>query len=311
MTKRLPALAIALVASLGFCGVASAASAPLSVKDAKKLARQLAQKQVRGRDVVSYHLLATKRLSPSRIAFAYDDRTASNVYCTATLIVSSTATGRTITTRAAFKGQKCNGIPSDALAVEAATRAAVRDMRGTAVATADSLDRLSKSVKRCSRLSVPRSRRAAVAAILDVALVDALEGPNDTPLTKFVDALKKVSTNNPFLQAGIAGWQDYLAVVRSLPRFSDPCATLQAWAQAGWSAGSSPIDLAAYNALKRRAVSDRKLIARAAKYLAGVGVFPRAVISFTPEGLLLRLAPSLPAGGAKAGKAAVRKPALL
>jgi hypothetical protein len=311
MTKRgLPALAIALVAALGFCGVASAASAPLSFKDAKKIARQLAQKQVRGRDVVSFHLLSGRRLSRSRVAFAYDDRTVDNVYCTAALLVSRTSNSKTTTTRASFKGQKCDRIPSDVLAVESTTRAAVRALRGTAVATADSLDRLARSVKRCQNLNIPRARLAAASAVVDVGVVEALEGPNDAPVGDFVDALGKIPTSNAILAGGIAGWQDYLAVVRSLPQISDPCAALQAWEQAGWSTSSSPIDMAAYTALEHRATIDQSAIARTARYLARVGVFPRTAVAFTPEGLLLRLAPSLPVTGGK-GKLTLHKPALL
>src|SRR4051794_2231081 len=190
MTKRgVPAVAVALIAVLGFCGAASAQSKPLKASDAKKLARQLAAKQVRGRDVVSFHIFDTVRTSRNSFAFGYDDRTTSNVFCTAVIVVTQKSGTKRTVIRARFRGQRCKGIPADVLAIEAATRDATRALRGTAVATADSLDALDRSVKRCRNLEVPRARRAAVAAILDVALVEALEGPNDAVLGDFLTAL--------------------------------------------------------------------------------------------------------------------------
>ncbi len=312
MTKRgVPAVAIALTAALGFCGAAQASTGPLKVKQARKLAHKLAEKQVRGRDVVSFHVAGAKRLGRNSVALAYDDRTNVNFFCTATIVVTQRVkTHRTIRT-ARFRGQKCEQMPLDVLAVEAATRNAVRALRGSAVATADSLDRLQASVKRCRKLAVPRSRRDAANAILDTALVEALEGPNDAGLGDFVSALGSVDTTNATLTAGIAGWTDYLAAVRALPPIPDPCATLQSWAQAGWAADQSPIDMNAYRAIDQRTAADSRAIKRAARYLAVNGVFPRTVVQFTPEGLLLRLAPNLPGETGGKGKLILRKSALL
>jgi hypothetical protein len=306
MTNRgVPALVIALIAALGFCGAASAAPGPLKVKQARKLARKLAEKQVAGRDVVSFHILAAKRTGPNTVAFAYDDRTNVNVYCTAVIVVKQRVGATKSVLTARFGKKSCENIPLDALATETATRNAVRALKGTTVATTDSLKSLQASIKRCRNLSVPRANRAAASAILDVALVEALEGPNDAVLGDFVNALGQVDTTNATLTAGIAGWTDYLATVRSLPAFPDPCATLQSWAQAGWAADQSPIDMNAYKAADQRTNADEKAIAKAAKYLAVNGVFPRTVVQFTPEGLLLRLAPKLPVTGGK-GKLALR-----
>ena len=312
MTNRgVPAIAIALIAALGFTGSASARTNALSVPTASKLARKLAAKQVTGRDVVSFHIYAPARVGRNRVAFLYDDRTTANVFCTARIVVTRRVSSRTTTIRARFAGSACKGIPGDVLATEAATRNTVRALRGTAAATADSLDALERSVKRCRNLDVPRARRAAVAAILDISLVEALEGPNDAALGDFVTALNNVQTTNTTLTAGIAGWTDYLAAVRSLPAIPDPCATLQTWAQAGWAADQSPIDMAAYRAADERTTVDQRAISRAARFLARSGVFPRTVQQFTPEGLLLRLAPEFPGITGGKGKLTLRKPALL
>src|SRR5690349_4511408 len=89
MTKRgVPAIVIALVAALGFTGAASAQTSPLKVKTARKLARKLAQKQVSGRNVISFHITAAKRVNRNSVAFAYDDRTNVNRFCRATIVVT-------------------------------------------------------------------------------------------------------------------------------------------------------------------------------------------------------------------------------
>jgi hypothetical protein len=310
-TRGVPAIVIALIAALGFTGSASASTNGLSVRTAGKLARKLAAKQVKGRDIVSFHITSAQKLSRNSVGFAYDDRSTANVFCTATIVVTRSVGARKTTIRARFTGQRCRGIPSDVLQVETVTRNAVRALRGTTQATADSLDALARSVKRCKNLDVPRSRRSAVSAILDVALVEALEGPNDAALGDFVTALGNVQTGNATLAAGIAGWADYLAAIRSLQPFPDPCATLQRWAQAGWAADQSPIDMAAYRASDKRTSDDQDAIDKTAAYLARSGVFPRTVQQFSPEGLLLRLEPTLPTITGGKGKLTLRKPAIL
>jgi hypothetical protein len=306
MTKRgVPAIAVALIAALGFCGAASAQTSTLKISAAKKLARSLAAKQVRGRDVVSFHILKPRRSGADKVSFAYDDRTANNVYCTAAIVVTrKVSTGKT-TTSARFRGQKCNGIPSDVLAVEAATRNAVRAMRSTTTETHQSLDALETSLHSCIKLKVPRSRHAAAAAIVDIATVEALVAPNDAALNDFVNALGAVQTSRSVLLSGISAWSDELAAIHSLPSISDPCATLKTWASNNWAADQSPIDLAAYKAVDGRTAADERAIARAARLLAKSGVFPRTVVAFTPRGLLLRLAPKV---GTTGGKSKLARP---
>jgi hypothetical protein len=192
--------------------------------------------------------------------------------------------------RARFRGQDCDKVPDDALAVEAATRSAVRALRGTEAETIAAVERVTRSVRRCRNLDFPRRRRAHVEAILDIAIVQALVGPNDAILGDYVAALDAIDTANPVLKRGIGGWADWLAVVRSLPAIPDPCATLRTWEKANWAATESPIDLAAYQALDRRARADRRATRRAARHLAEVGVFRRFVRASTPDGLVLRFA---------------------
>ena len=101
--------------------------------------------------MISFHLLQPDRVSSTRIAFQYDDRTADNVFCTALLIVSQRTSGKITTIRARFAGQRCNGIPSEMLKYEAITRATQRAMRRNTAATLDALDAVSGSAQRCRR----------------------------------------------------------------------------------------------------------------------------------------------------------------
>jgi hypothetical protein len=309
MKRGTAALVIAMVAVLAFAGTAAAQSEPLRYKTAKKLAVKLAKKQVDGREIVSYHVYDAERLNRNAIAFAYDDRTTADVFCTAVLLVRQrrvSADGdRRITAR--FRGQQCAKMPDDALAVEAATRSTLRALRATEDETLRSLRRVTRSLRRC-QVDVPRRRADHVAAIVDIAVVGALVRPSDAVLGDFVAALDALDTSYQVLKRGVAGWTDWLAVMRSLPAITDPCATLRTWEQAGWAASEAPIDLAAYRALDRRADADSRAARRAARYLRMVGVFPRLVVAFTPEGLILRLAEA--SAGDESMSKLVRKSAL-
>jgi hypothetical protein len=289
MTKRLMAALLCAVATLAFGGVATAQAKGLSYKNAKTLAKRLAEKQVRGRNVVSFHLQAPTRRSATRIDFSYDDRTADNVFCTARVIVTSTTAGRFTNIRARFTGSRCNGIPSEVLTFEAITRRAQRALRVNTDVTVDALNALERSTLRCRRVKVPRARRSQAHALFDIALVQALEGPNDAAVADFVAALVDADVGNPTLARGAAAWSDWLAIVRALPTVDDPCDALKAWAAAGYAADSAPIDFAAYRALDRRAEVDRNRIERAATFMALRGAFPNAAVGFTPDGLLTQV----------------------
>jgi hypothetical protein len=281
-------LCVAATFALG--GVATAQAKGLSYGTAKELAKRLAQKQVRGRNVVSFHLRKPKRVSATRFAFPYDDRTASSVYCTSVLIVSASTSGRTTTIEAHFTGQRCAGVPFAVRGFEALVRHAQRDLRTNTAATVDALDAVKRSSRRCRNVTVPRARAASAQSLFDIALVQALERPNDAAIGNFVTGLLRVQAATGTLAAGATAWADYLATVRALPDVADPCTALKRWANAGYAAGSAPIDFAAYRALDRRAGVDQRVIARAAKTMAAAGAFPNAAVGFTPDGLLLQLA---------------------
>jgi hypothetical protein len=283
-----------MVAVFAFGGVASAQADGLSYKAAKSLAKRLAEKQVRGRNVVSYHLLDAKRINARRIRFAYDDRSVDNVFCVAQLIVQQRVGSRVTTNSARFRGQRCRGIPSEVLKFEAITRQAQRDLRANTAATVSALRAVQRSAKRCRSVTVPKAVRSRAAALFDVATVNALAGPNDAILAGFVGSLRQAEVSDPTLRAGADAWADYFVTLRALPQVTDPCAALRTWARAGYRSGSAPIDFAAFRALDRRATRDSRVIVRAADLMAARGAFPNAVLGFTPTGLLRQL-------GAKAG----------
>lgn len=289
MAKRLT-VALACAAATFAAGAATAQARTLSYGTAKALAKQLARQQVHGRNVISFHLLKGHRVSANRVEFPYDDRTAGNVFCTARIVVTSTTTGRTTRIRARFAGERCAGIPTEVRRFESLTRAAQRGLRRHTAATLDALDRVGGATKRCRAVKVPRSKARDAKALFDIALVEALEQPNDAALGDFATGLVNVHARIAALAAGANGWADYLTVVRSLPTVDDPCAALKGWKRAGFTAGSAPIDFASYRSLSRRADVDRRAITRAANVMASRGAFPNAALAFTTDGMLLRLA---------------------
>jgi hypothetical protein len=290
MTKRLTAALLCAAATVASVGAATAQARVLSYPTARALAKELAQKQVRGRDVVSFHLLAPRRVNANRIVFLYDDRTKGNVFCTARLIVSSVTRGRTTNISARFAGQRCAGIPAGVLKFEALTRRAQRDVRANTADTLDALAVVKRSAKRCRAVKVPRSRARDAKALFDIALLEALERPNDAALGNFASGLVNAKVSNARLAAGANAWLDFLDAARTLPTVDDPCGLLKGWKGNGFAAGSAPIDFAAYRALSRRAAADERTILRAARVMAARGAFPSAAVGFTTQGMLEQLA---------------------
>ncbi len=94
--------------------------------------------------------------------------------------------GRRTTTRASSPHITCNGIPSEVLKFEAITRHAQRDLRTNTAATVDAIDAVNRSAKRCKAVKVPKSKQANAQALFDIALVEALERPNDAAVGSFV-----------------------------------------------------------------------------------------------------------------------------
>lgn len=290
MTKRLMAALLCGVAMFAVGGVATAQAEGLSYKTAKGLATRLAEKQVRGRDVVSFHLLKAKRVSSTRIVFPYDDRSTARVFCTAVVVVDERTSGRKTTIKARFASQRCRGIPAEVLKFEALTRTTQRQLRANTATTVSALAAVKRSAKRCRAVNVPRSAARNAQALFDIALVEALERPNDELVGAFAASLVDADVSNKTLHAGALAWADYVTTIRALPAITDPCAAVKQWKASGFDPDAAPIDFAAYRVLDRRAGVDRKAIGAAADLMARDGAFPNAALGFTPDGLLLQLA---------------------
>lgn len=281
MTRKIGVLALA--AAFACCAPASAAVLPVST--AKRLAKRLAAKQVQARQIVSFHILEPKRVSTREITFGYDDRSAANVYCTALIVVKAPRSGTTA--RAAFTKSTCRGIPAAALAFEAATRTAVRDVGLQAGAVRSALRALERSSAACRRLRIPSNRRASVALLSAAAEATATFGPIEPQLQAFVDAIGAARTTDGVLAAGATGWADLLGVFRSLPRFQPSlCSAVRGWAGNHWAANAAPANLTQLRALESRSLRDERAITRAGAHLAGLGVFPRTAVAFSPSGLI-------------------------
>ena len=281
MTKK---TVLTIVAVFALCSSASAATLPTT--SAKRLAKRLAASQVRSRQLVSLHLLKAKRVGPREVKFAYDDRSAQNVYCTSVIVVKLARSGKA---RATFdpRATACHGIPDDALAFETATQNAVRAVSAQSGAVKSSVKAFQRSNAGCVHMRVPRNRRTQVALLSTAALTRATYGPLDAQVQSFVNAIGAIRTTDPTLVAGAAGWADLLQVVRSLPTFRPSlCGALKAWSRAHWAAGAAPTDLAALKALDARSVVDEKAVVRAGAHLATEGVFPKTAVAFSPSGLI-------------------------
>lgn len=292
MTKRLTAVALCLAVALAFAGGTAEAKGP-TLRDAQKLARALAQKQVRDRKIVSFHILKGTRTKRGAVVFPYDDRSATNVFCVASIVVSQRTVRGRVLASAQFRGSRCKNIPTEALAYEAAVRGAQRSLRATEPASRSAVGAISAALVPCKKLKVPKARAAAARLLVQVAVTEAIAKPNDATLATFVSLLASIQTGDPVLAAGAAGWTDYLAVLRALPAIQDPCAPLKAWAAHKWALSAAPAGLSTFSAANSRAAGDQIAIGRAAKVLASDGVVPAAVVGFTPQGLLFALVPKV------------------
>src|SRR4051794_7695165 len=222
MTKRLTAALLCALAAFAIGGVATAQAKRLSYSQAKALAKRLAEKQVRGRNVVSFHLQSASRLGAHKLVFPYDDRTADNVFCTARVVVTSATAGRTTTIKARFTRVHCNGIPSEVLRFEAITRGAQRELRANAAATVDAVDAVKRSSRQCRNVKVPRSKVASAKALFDIALIEALERPNDAAVGDFVAALADADASDSTLAAGASPWAGHPPTGRAPPDGPQP-----------------------------------------------------------------------------------------
>jgi hypothetical protein len=284
------AIALSLCAIVAVSAPAAMAQVqPLTAKQAKKLARDLGQKQKRDNRVIVFHVEDGQRVDSYTYKFHYDERTGFKQFCTAVLRVHRRQVGNTIETTARLTRHRCKTIPADVLRIERATRQADRRVRRNETATLRSVTPILRALETCKVLRrIPKSRLKAADAVITSSINRALIDPNDGAVAAYVNALNQVGGSNDVLIRAIEGWTDTYDVLRSYGEFPKPCRTLRTWENANWTAAASPIDMPTYVALTRRGVADGKAIARGARHLLAAGAYRKLVLAFTPEGLLTR-----------------------
>lgn len=279
------ALALALCVSLAAASSADASSHRLTRKEAKRMAVKLGRKQVRRFDLRFYRLGHPRRVGPRRIAFPYQARTRGNTYCTATLRVRKRTRGNRILLIARIGRQHCIHMPADALAVESATRKAIRASRPKA--TSRALAGVIGEIIQCEDLSIPRKREVAAENMYIASMLKAFYRPNRAMFSKYADRLDAVATTHVVLADGITAFLDYVDVLDTLPSVRHPCDALRSWKRHHWRADEAPVDTGALRDDINAVDDDFVAIDRAGTFLERVGVYTRLEAFFREGGLIL------------------------
>jgi hypothetical protein len=281
MASLVPA-AGASAAAPGAGELRAAAFRPLTERTARSLALRLARGVARERKVAVWHLSDPVKLRRDRAVFLYDDRSRTNVFCTAKIVIEQGSRVR----RAFFAAGRCATVPGEALAMERVTLALVRAVRAKGPAVRRSLREYERQLADCQDLVVPRRRQADVERLLDAGATRAFVGPIFVQLDGFATALQDVQPEDPDLVRGVVGWRRLLTLVNALPRAAgDACSAVRQWAANAWAPEAAPADL---DELRRQSESlerQDRAIERTAARLARLGVLPQAALGFTPDGL--------------------------
>jgi hypothetical protein len=298
MTRKvtLAAFALALVLALVPAGGAAAAAAPegaqiqsaaafppLTEASAQRLALKLARSVARKRGVRSWQLSEALSVRANRVVFEYADRNRQEVFCTARLVVERSSTRR----RAFLSAPTCAGIPAEALEMEDATSALVRAVAGQRADIRLSVRRYEKDLRACEGLVVPRSRHAEVDALYEAGELLAVFDPLLVHLDAFATRLQEIQPEDAELARGVVWWRRIVTTIGSIPRVTlRPCTAVLQWANDNYSTDTAPADFAELQRLIDAAETQNRGIFRAAEHLAELGIAPRLVVGFTPEGLL-------------------------
>jgi hypothetical protein len=257
----------------------AAAFEPLTERSARRFAVRLARSVARERKVVAWHLSDAAKVRRTRIVFIYDDRNADNVFCVAKIVVEQTARTRSVT----LGGGRCRVVPDEALAIEKATRALVRAVRGQVPEIRRSVEAYETEVVDCEGIVVPRGRQPEVESLFEAGELIAVFSPIRAQLEGFVTALQNAQPEDRELARGVVGWTRFLGVVTALPaEAADSCTAHRRWAANSYAPEAAPVDFAAL--AEQLGSIDRQVrtIARASERLLELGVFPTAGVGFNP-----------------------------
>lgn len=259
---------------------------PLTEHNARPFAVKLARKVAKERKVRSWHLSNAVTVGRKRVVFVYSDRSRTERFCTARLVVEQSSTRR----RAFISSPKCSQIPEEALAIEKATIAAVRAVSGQGPDVRRSIRSTQKDTARCEGLVVPRSRHAEADLLFLAGHTLAELDPLIVHFDAFATRLQEIQPEDPGLVSGVVWWRRFVTSVQNVPDVVlRPCATLLDWSRSDYSAETAPLDFEQLAAQLRAIKTADRGINRGADHLAELGVSPRAVQGFSPS-LLVALA---------------------
>jgi hypothetical protein len=278
-------LLVALLALGALAGPATSSAAapkPLTETQARSLALKLARQVGAKRDAEFWSLSTAVKKRRNRFEFAYTERTPDAFFCTARIVVTQSGFDR----KARLSGTRCTAIPAEVLAIERATREALRSVEPKLADVRRSVTGYERAIEPCEELEPPPVVAGDAELFLDAGLELALYDPIASELERFATALEEIDARDSTLAAGIVSWRRWIGLLASAPAGArDACAELRAWDEHGYSDDQAPAGMtglrewhAAYERQFRRMV-------RASERLLALGASERVALAFVPNDL--------------------------
>ena len=262
----------------------SAATEPLTEKNARPLAVKLAKRFAAGRDAVSFDVSdRAAKVRSSRVVFLYEERTPDVRHCNAKIAVTQSGSFR----RAVLYGTLCKPVPDEVLAVERATRAGIRAIRPKAADVVRAVDAALEDNEACEDLKPPKAVRQDVVHLLEADVEIAGYEPVLAELDAHAKALDDIGVKDDRVAAGVISWRRWLDLFASIPAAAkDACSAVRRWADDGYAADRAPIDFDAFDRLTDSFERQDRRFMRASARLDALGANDQAVEGFVPAGLL-------------------------
>jgi hypothetical protein len=283
LTRRVAVLIVVAAVLAAPSAAQGAVFEPLTEHNARPFAEKLARQVAKKRKVRSWHLSNALAEGRKRVVFLYSDRNRNEVFCTARLVVEQSSTRR----RAFIAAPRCNPIPEEALAIEKATSAALRAVTGQGPDVRRSIRSTQKDVARCEGLVVPRGRQEQAVLLFRAGDLIAPYDPLLVHLDAFVTRLQEIQPEDPGLVSGVVWWRRLVNTLDSLPDVvARPCAALLEWSRTNYSGETAPVDFDELEGTLNAARTARRGVFRGAARLEELGVSPRVLPGFIPDGLV-------------------------
>jgi hypothetical protein len=277
-----PIVAVATLALLATGAAPAGADAALSVKSARHLAQKLADKQKRERSLKFTHLGRAHRQSSNRVDFPYSDRSSKDVLCNATIVVEQSNDKRS----ADLRKVSCDGIPSEILAYEKATRRMRHRVRQAAAEVRSSDRDYARSLAKCDNLVVPKKRQDEVKLLFDVGGTRAFYSPIRSILDDFNVAIHDVHGEDPRMTRGVDAWDRTLVLIGEFPPATkNPCKAARKWAENDYSSDSAPADFDQLKVIRQQFKAQEVILNETAHHFGEAGAFPAIARAFAPRGL--------------------------